>query len=104
MSANAPFDPFAMSAVMSLAFDRELAMCIGAVQQAADYDIPKERTACFLRFHAFVTSPQPEYITAWRQDKRLERKWYSSHVNGILVDVRGALAAAHYHAGRLEKD
>jgi hypothetical protein len=55
----------------------------------------------FLRFHTFITSPQPSYVTAWRANPKLERKGRHSHVNGVLGDVRGALAATHDHADRL---
>ena len=54
-----------------------------------------------MRFHRFISDPQPTYVTAWRSDERLERKWYHAHVNGVLGDVRGALAAAHYHLTNL---
>lgn len=89
--------------MLAATLDPELQMCIGAIRQVADYDIPQERASSFLRFHAFITSPQPGYITAWRQDQDTERRWYHRHVNGILGDVRGALAAAHYHADRLRE-
>ena len=53
-----------------------------------------------MRFHGFITEPEPVYVTAWRADPAKE-KWYHWHVNGVLGDVRGALAAAHYHQANL---
>lgn len=83
------------------ALDPELLQCRAAVRAIADHDIPTEKQVPFMRFHRFITDPRPTYITAWRSDERLERKWYHAHVNGILGDVRGALAAAHYHLANL---
>ena len=103
MPSDNNIDPLMFVRLVATALDPELQMCIGAIRQVADYDISQERAASFLRFHAFITSPQPGYITAWRQDQKLERKWYHSHVNGVLGNVRGAIAAAHYHADRLKE-
>lgn len=103
MPSDNNIDPSVFVRMLATALDPELQMCIGAIRQVADYDIPQERAASFLRFHAFITAPQPGYITAWRQDQKLERKWYHSHVNGVLGNVRGALAGAHYHADRLKE-
>ncbi|MGN6692247.1 MAG: hypothetical protein ACTHJU_15020 [Sphingopyxis sp.] len=83
------------------ATDPELLKCGAAVSAIAHFDIPEARQAPFLRFHRFITDPQPRYVTAWRSDETLERRWYHAHVNGILGDVRGALAAAHYHLENL---
>lgn len=101
MAADSGMDVSVFLKMLSAAFDPEVVRCMNAIRATADYDIPESKAACFLRFHAFITSPQPKYITAWRDDPSLEKRWYHSHVNGVLGDVRGALAAAHYHAGRL---
>ncbi len=101
MATDPKIDPLMFVQMFAAALDPELHMCLGAIRQVADYDIPQERAASFLRFHAFITSPQPHYITQWREDKKREQKWYHPHVNGILGDVRGAMAAAHYHANQL---
>jgi hypothetical protein len=82
--------------LLATAFDPELVRVCAAIRSMADFDIPAEEQAPFLRFHAFVTDPQPAYVTAWRVDEKLEQKWYRAHVGGI-GDVRSALAAAHYH-------
>lgn len=89
------------SQLFAMAFDPELVRCGTAVRSIADYDIPQAKQAPFLGFHNFITDPQPSYVTAWRSDERLERKWYHAHVNGVLGDLRGALAAAHYHQNNL---
>lgn len=90
-------DPAAVARMLDIVFDPEIVR----VRQLADFDIPQERAASLLRFHAFITNPQPSYITSWRADPQLERRWYHQHANGILGDVRGALAAVHYHFARL---
>lgn len=84
----------------------EFAQAVSAVQAIAGFDVPDQHRAAILRFHGFITQPQPEYVSVWRAEPNLE-KWYHRHVNGILGDVQGALAAAHYHKanlGRLESD
>ena len=86
--------------MMAVAFDPEIVRCIKAIQALTDYDISPEQAAPFLRFHEFLSEPTPKYITDWREDAHLE-KWYHAHVNGVLGDVRGAIAAAQYHAERL---
>lgn len=72
------------------------------VQQIVGFDVQKRHQAVFTRFHGFITQPQPDYVTAWRANPSLG-KWYSLHVNGVLGDVRGALAAAHYHQVNLAR-
>lgn len=101
MATDPKIDPLMFVQMFATALDPELNMCLGAIRQVADYDIHKDQAASFLRFHEFITSPQPPYITRWREDKKREQKWYHPHVNGILGDVRGAMAAAHYHVDRL---
>lgn len=88
-------------AFQSAAQDPELVRCLKAVWEFAGFDIPAEHAASFARFQDFVTNPEPRYITSWRADPRLQRKWYTPHVNGVLSWVRGALAATHYHYERL---
>jgi hypothetical protein len=82
--------------LLATALDPEL-MRVGArIRAVADFDIREADRAPFLRFHAFVTDPQPSYVTAWRIEEKSERKWYHSHVGG-MGNVRSALGAAHYH-------
>jgi hypothetical protein len=87
--------------LLATSFDPELLRCGEAIREIANYDIPEPYPAPFLRFHSFITAPQPGYISVWRSDEKLERNWYHGHVNGILGNVRGALAAAHYHKANL---
>jgi hypothetical protein len=101
MSSDPQFDPSVFLKLFATSFDPELQMCLGAIRQVADCDFPKDRAASFLRFHTFITSPETRYISKRREDKRREQRWYHPHVNGILGDVRGAMAAAHYHAACL---
>jgi hypothetical protein len=83
------------------ASDPEITRCIKAIERLVGYRIPGERFDSISRFHTFITSPQPKYVTAWRADPRLEQKWYRAHVGVILNSVPRVLAAAHYHAERL---
>lgn len=99
-----PSDDFDQSLFLMLAGltnAPEIVVGMAAIRQLTHFDIPKEEAGAFLRFHSFITSPQPAYITEWRADSALETKWYHAHVNGVLGDVRSAVSAAHYHAGRL---
>jgi hypothetical protein len=101
MPSENDIEPRILLRMLETTLDPETQKCIEAIRLAADCDIPQEQASSFLRFHAFITSPQPRYITAWRQDHNTEQWWYRRHVDGILSHVRGALAAAHYHANRL---
>ena len=101
MPSDEPLDREIFEQLFRTALDPELLRCGSAIRAIADYDIPEQYHDPFRRFHRFVTEPQPSYISAWRRDERLERRWYHGHVNGVLGDVRGALAAAHYHRDRL---
>ena len=51
-------------------------------------------------FHNYITNPQPNFITEWRQDVRKEH-WYHKLANGILIDVESSLACVLYHYDRL---
>jgi hypothetical protein len=85
---------------MLLLFDPEVVEASIAVRKIAHYDVSDEDAAVFLRWHTFVTNPQPDYITAWRAVPKDEQRWYRWHMSGIS-DARSALAAAHYHSSRL---
>jgi hypothetical protein len=64
------------------------------------YDIPQERAASFQRFE----SRQLSSLAPWRgHHLTTKRKWFFGCSTGISMHVRGALAAAHYHADRLRE-
>jgi len=87
---------------MALAFfSAEVQQSIQVIKQVAHHDISDEMAKPFLAFHAYMTNPQPEFITAWRADPKREPR-YHQLVNGVLGNVRGALAAVTYHHTNLE--
>jgi hypothetical protein len=66
------------------------------VDLIAGYQLPPNERDPFLRFHDFITNPQPAFISAWRADSKLER-WYHRLVNGILGDVQSTFGCILYH-------
>ena len=70
MTSDAEMDPAVFARMFQVAFDPEIVRCMNAIRQLADYDIAQDRAASFLRFHSFITSPQPRYITDWRADPK----------------------------------
>jgi hypothetical protein len=86
--------------MFKLMVDPETMRTIQAIRAVADFDVPEDRQAVFMRFHTFITKPEPRYVTTWRGAPETER-WYHQHVNGVLGDVRTGFAAAYYHAERL---
>lgn len=98
--------PTAFAEMLALVAAPEAVQAMAAAERIAGFDIPSGRQAAFQRFHASISDPPPAYVTAMRSTPASE-KWYHRHVNGVLGDVRGALAAAHYHKdnlARIERD
>ena len=82
----------------------DLVACIRSIREILSYDIPEERESSFRRFQEFVETRQLETLAPWRgHHHTTKRKWYFGCYKGISVYVRGALAAAHYHADRLRE-
>lgn len=79
---------------------KEVQGCIQTVDAIAGYKLSDEDREPFLYFHKYITDPQPDFITSWRQEPKLE-KWYHRFVNGFLMDVQNALACVCYHHERL---
>jgi hypothetical protein len=79
---------------------QEVQGCIQTVNSIAGYKLSDVDRAPFLYFHKYITDPQPEFITSWRDDAKLE-KWYHRFVNGFLMDVQNAMACVCYHHERL---
>jgi len=62
------------------------------------YDIPADRNAPFLKFHDWLTNPQPRLITDWRA---ANSHWCHRLVDGVGHHARETYAAALYHGGNL---
>jgi hypothetical protein len=76
--------------------------CVRAISEVLGYDIPEERKASFQCFGEFVVTPLFHNLPHWAGNLTARRnKWYFGCSVGIQSHVRGALAAAHYHADRL---
>lgn len=88
------------SSAMSAFAGPEVTAANMGVRAIAHFDIPRTRTKPFLRFHSFMTAPQPAFIARWRADPKREYR-YHTLVSGILTHVRGALSAVEYHRANL---
>lgn len=78
----------------------EVQGCLSVVESIAGYKLVASDRQPFLYFHNYITNPQPEFITNWRDDP-VQEKWYHRLVNGILGDVQNTMACALYHHERL---
>ena len=78
----------------------EIQGCLAVVDSVAGYKLSASDRQPFLYFHDFLTNPQPDFITAWREDPKQE-KWYHRFVNSINGDVQNTLACVLYHYDRL---
>jgi len=81
-------------------FSPEIQGCLSVVESVAGYKLAAADRQPFLYFHNYLTNPQPEFITAWRDDPKQE-KWYHRFANGISGDVQNTLACVLYHHDRL---
>lgn len=81
-------------------FSPEIQGCLSVVESVAGYKLSASDRQPFLYFHSYLTNPQPEFITTWRNDSSQE-KWYHKFVNGVLGDVQNTLACVLYHHDRL---
>jgi hypothetical protein len=82
-------------------FSPEIQGCLSVIESIAGYKLSAADRQPFLYFHNYVTNPQPDFITNWRSNPRLE-KWYHRFVNGFLGDVQNTIACVFYHHGRLK--
>lgn len=78
----------------------EVQGCINVIQSILNYKLSANDRQPFLYFHNFVSNPQPDFLTKWREDIKKE-PWYHKFVNGILGDVQNSLACVLYHYDRL---
>lgn len=81
-------------------FSPEIHGCMSVIESIAGYKLSASDRQPFLYFHNYLTNPQPNFITTWREDPQQE-KWYHSFTNGILGDVQNSLACILYHHDRL---
>lgn len=81
-------------------FSPEIQGCLSVVESVTGYKLGASDRQPFLYFHNYLTNPQPEFITAWRDDPSQE-KWYHKFANGVLGDVQNTLACVLYHHDRL---
>lgn len=83
-------------------FNSEIQACLNEIQEIAGYDLPENEREAFLVFHGHITSPQPNYITALRNDPKKEH-WYHLLVNGVLGNTQSSFACVRYHLENLKK-
>lgn len=81
-------------------FSPEIQGCLSVVESIAGYKLSASDRQPFLYFHNYLTNPQPNFVTEWRNDESQE-KWYHKFSNGILGDVQNAFACIIYHYERL---
>jgi hypothetical protein len=62
------------------------------------YELPPNFDAPFLKFHDWLTNPQPRFITEWRD---ADSPWYLRFVDGVLSHPRHSFRAMLYHADNL---
>jgi hypothetical protein len=81
-------------------FNPEIQGCLKVVDSIAGYKLGVADRQPFLYFHNYLTNPQPDFITVWREDPKQE-KWYHRFANGICGDVQNTLACVLYHYDHL---
>lgn len=67
----------------------------------AGYELDQVERDPYLKFHDFITNPQPAFISSWRADPKLER-WYHRLVNCILRDVQSTFGCVLYHVKNIQ--
>jgi hypothetical protein len=78
----------------------EIQGCLAVINLVAGYRLGAVDRQPFLYFHNYLTNPQPDFITAWREDPK-QKKWYHRFANGIGGDVQNTFACVLYHYDRL---
>lgn len=81
-------------------FSPEIQGCLSVIKSIAGYELSASECQPFLYFHNYLTNPQPDFITSWRNDPQQE-KWYQRFANGILGDVQDSFACILYHYDKL---
>lgn len=83
-------------------FNSEIQKFLSDIQEIAGYDLHDNEREVFLVFHKHITEPQPNYITALRNDPKKEF-WYHLLVNGVLGNTQSSFACVRYHLENLKK-
>lgn len=83
-----------------LHFSNEIQGCLSVIEEVAGYKLSTSDCQPFSYFYNYLTNPQPNFITEWRNDETQE-KWYHRFTNGILLDVQNSLACILYHYDQL---
>jgi len=81
-------------------FSPEIQGCVSVVESIAGYKLSASDRQPFLYFHDYLTNPQPDFVTEWKNDEAGKR-WYHKLANGILGDVQNAFACVLYRYERL---
>lgn len=79
----------------------EIQGCIKVVEDIVGYKLSDTDRQPFLYFHDYITNPEPQIITQWRSDPKLE-KWYRRLTDGFLLDLQDTFAGVLYHYERLK--
>ncbi len=88
--------------MLNIIYSPEMQKYINYIKSIAGYKLDQIERQPFLKFHNFITNPQPVFISQWRSDDKLE-KWYHRFVNGILGDVQNTYTCVKYHFDNLNK-
>lgn len=83
-----------------LASNEMLTECFKFIESVLGYKLSAIDKQPFLFFHNFITNPQPEFISNWRNDSKKEI-WYHKFTNRILGDVQNAFPCVLYHFDKL---
>jgi|TARA_R100001143_G_scaffold53984_1_gene49661 hypothetical protein len=82
-------------------YTRETQACFQVVREVAGFEMAPHLKEPFLKFHGYVTDPQPDFITRLRNNKKKGDYWYHQLVNGILGNVQQSFLCVLYHQSRL---
>lgn len=82
-------------------FSVETQACFQVVREVTGFEMEAHLKEPFLKFHRYVTDPQPDCITKLRDNEKKGDYWYHQFVNGILGNVQQSFLCVLYHQGRL---
>ncbi|WP_143482657.1 hypothetical protein [Pseudomonas congelans] len=82
-------------------FSVETQACFQVVREVTGFEMETHLKEPFLKFHLYVTEPQPDCITQLRNNEKKGDYWYHQLVNGILGNVQQSFLCVLYHQGRL---
>lgn len=82
-------------------FSVETQACFKVVREVTGFEMGADLKEPFLKFHQYVTDPQPDFITRLRNNENKADYWYHQLVNGILGNVQQSFLCVLYHQDRL---